>query len=420
MSLTSVLFTGSSGLQANSEDLDVVGNNLANMSTTGYKDQTTSFKDVVYQTLNPGSGPTATLGGTNPVQTGFGVTVGATSTNFSQGGITPTGNSQDAAIQGNGFFVLSSGTGLNYSRNGAFSVNSAGFLVDPNTGDLVQRTGTVGEGTATTPGFQVPGNNNILIPIGTGIPGTATANVTLQGNIDSQTALNGTVNASIQVYDSQGTAESLDLTFTNTGSNTYTASATISGGTATVTGNPVTFDQNGLLVSPSTLAVAVTGIPGAAAQTINLNLGTPGDANGLTQTGGASTANAVSQDGAASGTLTSVSFDQSGTIQGSFTNGQTLPIAQLAIASFNNQSGLLLQGNNYFAASAASGSALVGTAGSGGLGTVQGGSLEGSNVDISTEFSQLIIAQRGFQINAQTVTVADQTLQTLAGIISQG
>jgi flagellar hook protein FlgE len=421
MSLTA-LVTATSGLSANSYALDIVGNNLANLNTSGFKDQVTNFQDAMYQTLAPGSGPTGTSGGTNPSQTGSGVTEGALDNNFSQGSNTSTGNSLDAAISGSGFFVLNNGTTTSYSRAGAFGVDAGGYLVDPTTGYHVQRIGTVGEGTATAPGFQAAGNNSIKVPIGAGMPGTETANVTYQGNLDSGLAVGGTATTSIQVYDSQGSAHALTVTFTKTATDTFTAAAQLDNGAATaaVTGGPVTFDSGGLLVSPATLSVALSGLPGGAAnQTVTLKLGTAGSSTGLTQFGGngASTANAVTQDGTGFGTLTAISFDNGGNVQGSFSNGLTEPIAQLALASFNNQSGLIRTGNNYFQASAASGQALVGTAGSGANGTIQGSSLESSNVDIATEFSRLIIAERGYQVNAETITTADNVLQTLTNII---
>src|SRR5579883_865771 len=416
MALTALL-TGATGLQANSDALDVIGNNLANLNTTGFKTQSSLFKDMVYQTINPGSAPTTNTGGTNPVQNGFGVAVGAVESNFTQGSVTPTGRSLDAAIQGGGFFVVSNGSSSFYTRSGSFSVDANCLLDDPNTGDRVQRTGKVGEGSATTPGFQVSGNNDIRVPFGAGTPGTQTANVNYQGNLDSSAAVGTAATTSIQVFDTQDTARALNVTFTKTAANTYSVSATVSGGTATLSSSTVTFDTSGLLVSPASLTLSVTGIPSASNQTINLNLGTPGQATGLTQFGGSSTANAVTQDGTGFGTLTSVSFDTSGILQGQFSNGKTEPLAQLAIAGFNNEDGLVRTGNNYFQASASSGQALIGTAGTGGSGSVQGGALEGANVDISTEFARLVIAQRGFQINAQTITVANETLQTLANII---
>ena len=427
----SALFTGSTGLQANSSTLDTVGNNLANLNTTGYKAQRLVFKDLVYQTLNPGSAPAGGLGGTNPTQAGFGVGVGSVDNLFQQGAVTPTGRSLDAAIQGSGFFVLANGQATAYSRAGTFSVDAGGYLVDPNTGFRVQRTGPVGEGSATVQGFQAPGVNDIQIPFGAGVKGVSTTVAQLQGNVGAGLQVGQSVTAGIQMYDAQSTPRSLTVTFTKSAANTFDVTASVSGGTATVMASPppspvpsplpvaqITFDSAGLLASPADLTVRVSGIAGVTAdQDVRLDLGTIGQATGLTQFGGASTAAITTQDGAGAGVLTAVSFDTSGIVQGQFSNGRTLPLAQLAIAGFNNESGLLRQGNNYFAASASSGAALVGVAGTGGRGTIQGSALEGANVDIAVEFSRLIIAQRGFQVNARTITAANETLQELANVI---
>lgn len=412
------LFVGSSGLTTNSSALDVIGNNLANINTTGYKNQRMVFRDVVYQTLNSGTSSSAGIGGTNPAQVGFGVGVGSIGTQFAQGNLNPTGRNLDAGIQGTGFFVLRNGQDVAYSRAGAFSVDSSGFLVDPGTGFRVQRFGAVGEGTATDPAFQIPGNLDIQIPFGTGAAGVKTTSVSYQGNLSSALQVGDVGTTAIQIYDSQSTARALTVTFTKTAANTYTASALVSGGTATVTGGSITFDQNGLLVGPASLSVSITGLPGiTTAQTVALNLGTPGLTNGLTQFGGATTVSAVNQDGSGFGTLTDVSIDSTGILQGKFTNGRTINLAQLAIAGFNNEDGLLRTGNNYFRSSVASGEALVGLAGQGGRGVVQGGALESANVDIAIEFSRLIVAQRGFQVNARTISTTNDTLQELANII---
>ncbi len=416
MALTA-LFTGSTALIANSTALDVVGNNLANINTTAYKLQRVLFKDIFYQTLNPGSAPSGNLGGTNPSQKGFGVSIGTIDSVFIQGAINPTGRSLDAAIQGKGFFVVSNGQLTYYTRAGSFSVDAAGFLVDPNTGFRVQRTGSVGEPLPGIPGFQTPGVTDIRVPFGAGLSGVPTGNVVYQGNLSSSLNIGDSISTAIQVYDSQSTPRVLTVTFTKTAVNQFQATATITGGTATVPSTPIVFDTSGLLVSPATLTVNITGIPGAAAQNITLQLGTPGSSVGLTQFGGASTASAVTQDGFASGTLIDVSFNANGELIGQFSNGRVLPLAQLAIAGFNNESGLLRVGNNYFAASPASGEPIVGPAAAGGRGTVQGSALEAPNVDIATEFARLIIAQRGFQINARTITAANETLQELANLI---
>jgi flagellar hook protein FlgE len=297
-------------------------------------------------------------------------------------------------------------------------VDSSGFLIDPNTGYRVQRTGTTGEPTATSSGFQVSGDNNIKVPFGASLPGTTTANMTFQGNLSTTMNVGDSKTTALQVYDSQDTPRTLSVTFTKTGVNTFDATATIDGGgTATVTGGPITFDTSGDLVSPGTLSVSVSGLSGTAAQTISLNLGTPGETDGLTQLGGGSTASAVTQDGTGAGTLNNVSIDQNGIIQGLFSNGSTVPLAQLAIAGFDNETGLIRSGNNYYTTSPASGGAIIGSAGSGGNGAIQGGALEGSNVDIATEFARLIIAQRGYQANAETITAANTVLEQLGNII---
>jgi len=411
------LFNGSSGLLANSAALDVVGNNLANLNTTGYKTQRVLFKDQLYQTLSNGSVGSTSNGGTNPIQQGFGVGVSGIESNFLQGAINPTSRPLDAAIQGKGFFVLRNSTGQVYSRSGAFDIDANGFMVDPTTGFFVQRAGTVGDAGGVTPGFQVPGNNNIKIPFGVGVPGVATANVNFQGNLSTTLPVGGTFQAGIQVFDTQSQSRVLTVTFTKTAQNTFSASATIVGGVATVTAAPIVFDTNGLLQSPASLVVAITGIPGAGAQNINFNLGTIGTATGLSQFGGFSTAQAVTQDGTGAGTLTSVSIDNEGKVQGQFTNGSVLAVAQLAVAAFNNEGGLVRVGNNYYTEGAASGQPLIGLASNGGRGSIQGAALEGSNVDISSEFTKLIVAQRGFQINARVITAGNETLQELANII---
>jgi flagellar hook protein FlgE len=416
------LFVGASGLTANSTALDVVGNNLANINTTGYKAQRTLFRDMMYQTTSAGSAATQNIGGTNPVQFGFGVGIGSIDSLLGQGSLNPTGRNLDAGIQGTGFFVTTDGNQTFYTRAGGFGVDSSGFLIDPGTGNRVQRTGTVGEPTATAPGFQVPGSQDIRVPIGAGLAGLPTTAVGYQGNLSSSLQVGESATTSIQVFDSQSTPRALTVTFTKTAANTFDIATSVSGGTATPASTTVAFDTAGLLTggaagTPVTIAVNLTGIPGAAAQTVNLNLGVVGQTTGLTQFGGTSTATAVTQDGSGFGTLTDVSFDALGNVQGRFSNGRTVAVAQLAIAGFNNPGGLIRLGQNNFTASASSGEALIGTAGQGGLGTVQGGSLEGANVDIAIEFSRLIIAQRGFQVNARTITAANETLQELANIV---
>jgi flagellar hook protein FlgE len=417
MALTA-LFTGASGLIANSTALDVVGNNLANLNTSGYKTQRALFKDLVYQQLDFGSsGDGGSIGGTNATQIGYGVNIGAIDSIFLQGAVNPTGRPLDVALQGSGFFVVRGTTGDQFTRAGSFGVDANGFLVDPATGARVQRTGIVGEGGPGAPAFQVPGNNDIRIPFGAGAAGVPTTTVRYQGNLDKNMAVGDTLTTGIQVFDSQSGPQTLTVTFTKTGVNTYSATATVPGATVTAAPTPITFDTAGLLVSPGTLPITVSGLPGTVAQTINLELGVPGQTVGLTQFGGQSSIAAVTQNGTGFGALTQVSIDQNGIVQGQFTNGRTIPVAQLAIAGFNNEGGLIRVGDNYYDSGPGSGEALIGVAGAGGRGLIQGSALEGANVDIAVEFSRLIIAQRGFQINTRTITASNETLQELANII---
>lgn len=547
--MSSSLLSGVSGLTANQEMLNVVGNNLANLNTTGFKAQTPLFADLLYQTLSPASA-TSNGSGTNPVQVGFGTMTASMETNFTQGTLTTTGNPLDAAIQGNGFFVANNGMQDVYTRAGAFNIDASGYLVDPATGYKIQRTGTVGEASATSPAFQTSGDDDIRIPLGTGIPGKATANVTLTGNLSTQsgpvaeiltsaspfqtnsppistgttlnslsdnirpyqsgdsivlqgttssgTAVNTTlsvdstttlgdlitainkdfpgstasldssgnlviqsstpgpsqlsitlsdsatnkgasnwsghafqvtatgsggtpVNAAIQVYDTQGTAHTLSLTFLKQANGTWNMTASIPPADGTMINNTITgitFNPNGSFgqVSGSnTISFTINGL--SAPQTVALNFGSPNGFNGLTQFGGASSATASSQDGYAAGTLSSVSIAQDGTLNGLFTNGQIYPLAQLAVALFSNPTGLDRVGQNYYQQTVNSGVPVVTGGQAAGAGSVQGGALESSNVDVSLEFTQLITAQQGYEVNARSISVNNQVIQDLTNII---
>jgi flagellar hook protein FlgE len=428
------LLTGVSALQADQQMLDVIGNNLANSNTPGFKEQRPRFADLFYQTLVPPTPSTAVAGGTDPIQLGYGARMSSIDTIQSQGTLQPTGRDYDVGIQGDGFFQLSDGTRTFYSRAGSFDVDSSGFLRDPADGFNVLRFGSVGEPSATSQGFQIPGDDRIRIPLGAGSPGQPTANITLSGNLSADAAVGTTVPSAIQVYDDQGSAHTLSLTFTKTAANTWDLSASIpaadgtlgpvaSGGTASNTADlgTVTFDNNGAPVGSSagpvtlTMTANFTGI--TATQTIKLSVGTAGAFDGLTQFGGSPSAAAVSQDGFGSGTLTTVNIGKDGVINGVFSNGKVVPLAQLAVASFTNPSGLQREGNNLFSVTSQSGQPLIGAGLTAGRGSVQQGVVEQSNVDVATEFTQLIIAQRGFEVNAKTITVSDQVLQALSNII---
>lgn len=695
--MLSSLFSSASALSASQTLLNVVGNNLANSNTVGFKAQHVEFATQFTQTLQAASAPSAGSGGTNPIQIGNGVQVGATSTNLTQGTFESTGNPYDLAIQGSGFFVVSNASGPMYTRAGAFSPDSQGYLVDPATGYRVQRTGTVGESSGGSPAFQTPGISDIRIPLGMTIPGSATQNVSFNGNLNSSasppiaevlssgqpltygggaatasTQLNSldqttvpyvagdkiqitgsrvdgspfsamytltgtsadtvgsllstindqllaatpgegatatldssghivltanqggpasitlslvnntatigagaqftnftqtvagkagdTATTAIQVYDDQFAPHTITFTYQKTAPNVWDVKASMDPKDGVISGfgldnivSGLTFNENGsfqgvastskaeVLVtqtpftaggSPATLSTPLSSIDqhtngayaagdsiqltgtdqngapigpitipagsgtvgdiinainsnykGATAsldaagnielhspttgqsslslklqdtatntggktkfsgmfeatrgtdgndsisfqinnlkgfgnpQKIKLSFGTANAFDGITQLGGGTSAAASAQDGYAQGTLQSATVGQDGIVTGQFTNGRTEQLAQVAIATFTNPEGLLRSTNNYFQATANTGAAVITTPQSGSAGSIQSGSLESSNVDVGAEFTQLVAAQRGYQVNAQAFSAANQMLQETANLL---
>jgi flagellar hook protein FlgE len=679
--------------------LEVVGNNLANLNTPGYKSQRIRFSDQFSALLESGSGPSANGGGKNPVEIGLGVQVAGIDTRFEQGTTEATGNKLDLAIQDNGFFLVRDGSDFLVTRAGAFSVDARNFLVDPSTGNRVQRVGTVGEGSPTAPAFQVPGNNDIMIRYGMTIPGKATQNITFRGNLDARadlplatvlsadqpltkqgqpatmdTRLNdldqtiagyaagdriliqgsrvdgspvdaaflatgtaadtvgallaaintaylsatpgigatakinsdgriqltanqagtskltlslssdqgdaqpgsgvteftnytrivegrygGSTTTVMEIFDRQFSAHNVSFTFRKEGNSTWSLIASLDeqegtitrygednavwglrfnengsfagiDGTATaqtlalkngltsgqtpatlatpldqldqhfqgayspadvliISGSerdgravdPVTFapfgktvgdlinainqtflsataslDASGNIVLTSNttgqselslqirdaatntgmtmfgdftevvrgrdgddnITFEITNPAGSGSkQTIQLWFGSQGGFDGLTQFGGFYSAASIEQDGFAQGTLVDVDVQANGIIIGRFSNGRSEPLAQLAIATFANPQGLERVGNNYFAPNAASGTPVITTAQAGGAGSIQSGVLESSNVDVGVEFTALIAAQRGFQVNARAFSIANQILEETANLL---
>ncbi len=694
--MLSALFTSSSALSANQEYLNVVGNNLANSNTNGFKSQSVRFSNQFSQLVQGASQPTSTNGGTNPIQIGNGVQVASAVTNLTQGTITPTSRNLDLAIQNNGYFILKHNGDTVYTRDGSLSVDSNNNLVNTATGAIVQRVGAVGEATSTTPAFQIPGNNNISIPTGITIPGQATQNVSFVGSLSPSTpgpsslvlsagqsltiagapataatllnsldqtavgyvagdtikiagtnssgaailasyvltgtpsdtvgallasinqafqsqtvsvgatatitpagkleltantsgvsslslnlsstgtgstnftgfitstigAVGGSAVTEAQVYDSQGVAHSISFTFQKGSANQWNVTAGLNKGDGTITAfgqdnlvAGLNFNQNGsfnnvlgvntaetlLTNSPLTVAGApatgatllnsldqhtatpyatpdaiqirgvdftgtqvsanlpvdgtttlqdlVTSInstfgaavasidpsgniqlqakfngqsglslkladaPGnaggltfgkmvettrgangddsitfqlnglagyGAAQTIKLSFGTAGGFNGISQAGnstGSSSVSIAQQDGYGTGTLISESISSNGIVNGQFNNGKTLAIAQIALATFDNPGSLLQIGSNLLQSTVNTGLPTISAPGVGSNGTIESGALESSNVDVSTEFTNLISAQRGYQINAKAFTTANTMLQDTVDLI---
>jgi flagellar hook protein FlgE len=416
------LFSAISGLQAHQTKLDVVGNNIANVNTVGYKSQTTVFEDTLSQMLRNGSAPTATTAGTNPAQVGLGVKVGDITTNFSQGSTQSTGRSTDFLISGDGFFVTQAGNEQQYTRAGSFDVDSTGRLVTPDGGILQGWTAV--NGSVSTNGPVGP----LQIPFGQQLPPAFTQKSQIQGNLDANATVTvppTVVQTSVTMYDAKGNSHPINYTFTRTGANTWDMKVLDSTGTAL----PLTDSAGAPLAPPSTtqtLTFTPGGVMSPAPAPVYFNPGVAGwtapvavDITGLTQYGGTSTAAAskpVTGAGSAMGSLESFSLGNDGTITGVYSNGLRQAIGQLALASFNNPGGLSKAGNSAYRVGTNSGDPKIGVAGSGGRGTLTAGALEMSNVDLSQEFTGLIIAQRGFQANSKVITTSDQILNELVNM----
>ncbi len=415
------IYTGVNGLLVQQRRLDVVASNIANVNTIGYRGARVLFQDLFSQTLMGGSAPVGNFGGTNPQQVGLGVMIASIDVNFEQGSLITTGVSSDLAIQGTGFFVLSDGSANRYTRDGSFRINANGLLIEPATGLRVQGYMANEQGVIDTNGTPT----DIVIPIGgTGIV-RPTENATLIGNLNADVAAGTTVTRSIKVYDSLGTEREVSLVFTKTANtNEWTWEATFNGVTVSPVPAPtLVFDAEGALVDdPLTPEVETEGaisIPASAFPTDTALPETPFeftiDFAAITQLSMGEDANSDvtlrNQDGFPRGVLQSFNIGANGTINGMFSNGLTKVIAQVALASFSNISGLERDGNNLFRETPASGNAQVGAPQAGGRGLVSGGVLENSNVDLGAEFSNLIITQRGFQANARTISAADTLLQ---------
>ena len=554
--MSNALSAAVSGLKAHQTMLDVAGNNLANVNTTGYKSSSVTFAELLSQNMRGAAGPTGSLGGTNPLQVGSGVDVAGIARNQMQGNLVSTGQDLDVAIDGAGYFVLSNGQQSVYTRAGSFAIDAHNTMVDPATGFKVLQAD----------------NSTIQIPWGTSMPASATTEVMMNGNLrssaDSNQAtynrivsnaafttsgganaanettllsnldqweggfhedgsillsgiredgttfenaaiswgaattmddilsqISGLYNNSSATLDSSGrivltgldrgyseaqitgmsyasgAAESLSLpTYFNYstigGNDSKNFSITVfdsMGQEHVMTGNFVKTDEPNTwdlvitsisgetrpswdsydILNDSSLNRRIRGIefnpdgsfrglssPGQSTtfsvrydnnetpQEITLDLGTEGEFNGLTQfSGQSSTAGALTQDGYGSGSLSSVDIDQSGMVIGMFTNGVKNDIAQLQLATFSNPNGLQSVGNGYFSPTANSGEAMATTPGTGGAGTIRGQSLEGSNVDMATEFVTLMQAQNGYQANSRTIRVATDILRELTNLI---
>ncbi len=413
-----------SGLNASQNALQVISSNLANTNTDGYKDQTTTFSDIFAQ-----SG--ITNGARDPIQTGGGVKTASTVTNFTDGTATPTGVDSNLALSGTGFFVAQQPNGfVAYTRAGDFTTNKAGQLVAPD-GSLIlgypAKNGLVDTTAALQP---------LAIGVGSISPATPTSSFSASVNLDSSSQVNDTASSTIGVIDSLGATHNLQITYIKTGANAWSYSVTVPSSdlasptdaaapTQQVASGTLSFDNSGKLTGPldANGKPSVVGIDvpayadGSAPLNLSWDLGDKTGASLITQTSLASGTSTIVQDGRAAGTVQKYTVLADGTVQATFSNGQTGALGQVAVATVVNTQGLQQIGNNLFQVTDGSGQAQIGIAGTGGRGTIQGGYVEGSNVNTANEFSKLIVFQQAYQANAKSITTFNQIEQATLNIL---
>ncbi|PZS25853.1 MAG: flagellar hook protein [Pseudonocardiales bacterium] len=386
------LFSGISGLRAHQQMMDVTGNNIANVNTAGFKGSSAVFEDTLSQMLRAAGAPQGGNGGTNPAQVGLGVRMSGITTNFAQGAAQATGRSTDLMIQGDGFFVLKEAGQQLYTRAGAFSFDTDGRLTAP--GGAVVQGWTAVNGVINTNASAA----DIRLPIGTLLPPKATANVTVGGNLPADTASVNPLVTSISTYDLQGNQRTLSVSFTKTSTTSW--DVTVTDGVTTSPVQSLTFAASGSTPTPTSIAFNGIAV----------------DLSGVTDYAGSSTVAATAQDGSTVGGLQAFTLAPDGTLMGVFSNGLKEPLGQIAMASFNNPPGLEKVGQSFYQSTVNSGTAQLGTAGQGGRGMLASGQLEMSNVDLAQEFTNLIIAQRGFQANSKVIVTSDEILQDLVNL----
>lgn len=408
--------TALSALSANSTAVDIVGNNLANLNTTGFKADSVDFQDLMSQAIGVGSGATAV---------GLGVSGAQAVKQFAQGAIQQTSGAFDAAIQGNGFFVVRDQNNQQlFTRAGNFKLDATGHMQTA-TGEYVQ--GWNAQAGVLNPNSAV---GDIVIPVNGVSPATATTSMSLTVNLDAAAtvgASTGTYSAPVQVVDAQGGIHTLTVTFTKTDVNSWDYAVNIpdadltTPGTTPLASGSLTFDGTGQLASPTAtdppIEVTIAGLAdGADDLTVNWSLfnGTTGL---LTQFAQASGVSAAAQDGIPAGQIVKVGIRDGGLIVAQYSSGLQATVGQVALASIQNPDSLVAVGNNNLQASPATSAPAIGAADSGGRGKISGGSLESSTVDIAREFTNLITLQRSYQANSRVVTTTDAMLQDLINLI---
>ncbi|WP_432535484.1 flagellar hook protein FlgE [Kineococcus arenarius] len=419
------MFSGVSGLRSHQTMMDVVGNNIANVNTTAYKSSSVAFADTMSQLTQAAGAPQGGVGGTNPSQVGLGVRVNAIQQNFTQGSAQSTGKSTDLMLNGDGMFVVTRAEGTFYTRAGNFTLDQAGRLVTPD-GSFVQGWRPNADGVIPTSGP----TEALLVPADEVMPAVASTEFDAIGNLDKSGTPIGVagggykipdVTTSFDVFDGQGARTRVTVTFENTGTVTPAATAdaaktarsdvwnvsyswdggTATGGTVAFSATDGTYDPASAVTTPVVLN-GVSVLPNFGAMT------------GLVGNGVSSVS--ADADGSTIGSLQSFSFGTDGTLTGTYSNGLKRDLGLVAVATFNNYEGLEKVGGSMYAVTVNSGNPNVGVAGAAGRGSLGAGQLEMSNVDLSAEFTNLILAQRGFQANSRIISASDEILQDLVNL----
>ena len=461
------LYSGVSGLQNHQIRMDVIGNNISNVNTIGFKKGRVNFQDLISQSMGGAAKPTDEVGGVNPKQVGLGMTVATIDTIHTQGSLQTTGVVSDIAIQGNGFYILRNGNKNFFTRAGAFGLDSEGYLVNPSNGMRLQGWLPEKYADGTTGAIKTAADvTDLIIPIGSKDPAKETKLVELACNLDKRTPeippgagqaeiSKGTWSLDKKIYDSFGNVHTFRMNFTKTpgvnnswdvvvqidpdrpveaavpsnvtlgfdpnnmtgnGNNegTFTLVFDNMGAIASVTdaqGNTV---DNGRIQVPVTFDVENDATGAVITQNFKIDVGEVGSyTNSATQFAEASSTKAFRQDGYSMGYLESYKIDQKGVITGVYSNGTERELGQIALATFTNPGGLEKIGETAFTQTINSGEALVGPSGIAGKGKIISGALEMSNVDLAEQFTDMIVTQRGFQANSKTIQTSDQMLQEL-------
>ncbi len=448
------LYSAVSGLQNHQTRMDVIGNNVSNVNTTGFKKGRVTFQDILSQTLTGAAKPTDERGGLNPKQVGLGMSIASIDTLMNQGSLQVTGKNTDLAIAGEGFFVMKLGERTFYTRNGNFLIDKEGTLVNAN-GLKVQGWNAItlenGERIINT---SAP-VEDLKIPLMEKLEARETSIVRMKSNLNFDTPILGpnptqeeilknTHSTRIDIFDRYGNKHGLVLNFRREDLNRWRMTATIDGvstdtirlnvgGAKVDTNNELilNFNTNGTIASiaeaaganPQTMAEGILAanvvytLPDGETRSFNLNLGTSGQVkDSVTQFSAPSSARAYFQDGYDMGYLESFKIDDSGTITGNYSNGEIRTLGQVAIAAFVNPMGLIKEGETLFSESNNSGLPNIGAAGTQGRGKVNAGTLEMSNVDLSETFTDMIVTERGFQANSRVVTTSDDMLREILNL----